>query len=278
MNPMSHARPRISRLSRRGASHSNGAPTARSGQLLQALPVAAYTCDAHGRVTEFNDAAVALWGRAPELGTEVWCGSYRLYRSDGSPMSHESSPMARTVLEGQPILGEEIVIERPDGTRRHVMPHPQILRDDQGRLAGAVNMLVDLTEQRRNETELAAVRDDLKHRVAGMDAMHDLSMYLAHPLELSTSLEAVLHTLTRIHGADHGLLLVHNPAPSAEAVELDLLPFRGAVPVELLGGSRFPAVGDRPYTLTLAPHGAYWLRLDRPGRPAEAYGIERDSI
>jgi maltose alpha-D-glucosyltransferase/alpha-amylase len=74
------------------------------------------------------------------------------------------------------------------------------------------------------------------------------------------------------------VLLVHNLAPSAEAVELDLAEFRGAVPVELLGGSRFPAVSDRPYPLTLAPHGAYWLRLDRPGRPAEAYGIERDSV
>ncbi len=74
------------------------------------------------------------------------------------------------------------------------------------------------------------------------------------------------------------VLLVHNLAPSAEAVELDLREFRGAVPVELLGGSRFPVVGDRPYALTLAPHGGYWLRLDRPDRPAEAYGIERDSV
>jgi maltose alpha-D-glucosyltransferase / alpha-amylase len=74
------------------------------------------------------------------------------------------------------------------------------------------------------------------------------------------------------------VLLVHNLAPSAEAVELDLREFRGAVPVELLGGSRFPVVGDRPYPLTLAPHGSYWLRLDHPDRPAEAYGIERDSV
>jgi maltose alpha-D-glucosyltransferase/alpha-amylase len=74
------------------------------------------------------------------------------------------------------------------------------------------------------------------------------------------------------------VLLVHNLAPSAEAVELDLAEFRGAVPVELLGGSRFPAVANHPYTLTLAPHGAYWLRLDRPGKPVEAYGIERDSV
>ena len=74
------------------------------------------------------------------------------------------------------------------------------------------------------------------------------------------------------------VLLVHNLAPSAEAVELGLADFRGAVPVELLGGSRFPAIGDRPYALTLAPYGSYWLRLDRPGRTPEAYGIERDSV
>ena len=74
------------------------------------------------------------------------------------------------------------------------------------------------------------------------------------------------------------VLLVHNLAPSAEAVELDLADFRGAIPVELLGGSRFPAIGDRPYALTLAPYGSYWLRLDRPGRTPEAYGIERDSV
>jgi maltose alpha-D-glucosyltransferase/alpha-amylase len=74
------------------------------------------------------------------------------------------------------------------------------------------------------------------------------------------------------------VLLVHNFAPSAESVELDLAEFRGAAPVEMLGGSRFPAIGDRPYPLTMAPHGFYWLRLDRPGRPADTYGIERDSV
>src|SRR6185436_3928918 len=211
MNPMSQARPRVSR---RSASPYQRAttPGGRSEQLLQALPVAVYTCDAQGRLTEFNDAAVALWGRAPELGIDLWCGAHRLFRTDGSPLPLDASPLARTIHEGQPVEGEEILIERPDGTRRNVMPHPQLLHDEQGRIAGAVNMLVDLTEQRRNEAELAAVRDDLKHRVAGMDAMHDLSMHLAHPLELPTSLEAVLRTLTRIHGADHGVLLVHNPA------------------------------------------------------------------
>jgi maltose alpha-D-glucosyltransferase/alpha-amylase len=90
-----------------------------------------------------------------------------------------------------------------------------------------------------------------------------------------------INTRVLVHLREHAgetVLLVHNLAPSAEAVELDLAEFRGAVPVELLGGSRFPAVADRPYVLTMAPHGSYWLRLDRPGRPAVAYGIERDSV
>ncbi len=90
-------------------------------------------------------------------------------------------------------------------------------------------------------------------------------------------------TNTRVlaHLREYGgetVLLVHNLAPSAEAAELDLAGFRGTVPVELLGGARFPAIADRPYVLTLAPHGFYWLRLDRPGRAAEVYGIERDSV
>src|SRR5262245_27732534 len=60
------------------------------------------------------------------------------------------------------------------------------------------------------------------------------------------------------------LLLVHNLAGSAQAVELDLAPFNGATPVELFGDSRFPQVGKEPYMLSLAPYGYYWFMLDRP--------------
>ena len=74
------------------------------------------------------------------------------------------------------------------------------------------------------------------------------------------------------------VLLVHNLASSAEPVELDLREFREAVPVELLGRTTFPAVGDPPYFLSLAPYGFYWFRLHRPGSPAETYGIETAPI
>jgi len=60
---------------------------------------------------------------------------------------------------------------------------------------------------------------------------------------------------------DDVMLCVHNLARSAQAVELDLRRFKGRVPVEVFGRSRFPAVGEWPYLLTLAPRGFYWFQL-----------------
>jgi len=57
------------------------------------------------------------------------------------------------------------------------------------------------------------------------------------------------------------VLCVHNLARTAQAVELDLSRFAGAVPEEMLGRTDFPRVGSSPYLLTLAPRGWFWFRL-----------------
>jgi maltose alpha-D-glucosyltransferase/alpha-amylase len=57
------------------------------------------------------------------------------------------------------------------------------------------------------------------------------------------------------------VLCVANLSRSAQAVELDLSEFRGHVPVEVLGRSPFPPIGDLPYLLTLPGHGFYWFVL-----------------
>jgi maltose alpha-D-glucosyltransferase/alpha-amylase len=93
---------------------------------------------------------------------------------------------------------------------------------------------------------------------------------------LPTANTRVLAHLREYHGET--VLAVHNLAASAEAVALDLAAHRGAAPVEMLGGSRFPPIGEQPYALTLAPHGFYWLRLERPGGAGLEYGIERDPV
>ncbi|WP_298232476.1 maltose alpha-D-glucosyltransferase [uncultured Azohydromonas sp.] len=57
------------------------------------------------------------------------------------------------------------------------------------------------------------------------------------------------------------ILCVANLARTAQPVELDLSAFKGRVPVEMMGRTAFPPVGELPYLLTLAAHGFYWFRL-----------------
>jgi len=130
-------------------------------ELVQSLPAAVYTTDAEGRILLFNDAAVALWGQAPEPG-RMWCGSYRIYHPDGSPLPLEQCPMAVTLREGRAVRGQEILIERADGTRRHVLPYPEPMRDAAGHLVGAVNMLVDVTDRKRAEAALRQSEERLR--------------------------------------------------------------------------------------------------------------------
>src|SRR3954469_11936149 len=60
---------------------------------------------------------------------------------------------------------------------------------------------------------------------------------------------------------DEAILCVANLGRSAQPAELDLSRFRGRVPLELLGRTSFPPVGDLPYMLTLPAHSFYWFRL-----------------
>jgi maltose alpha-D-glucosyltransferase / alpha-amylase len=60
---------------------------------------------------------------------------------------------------------------------------------------------------------------------------------------------------------DDTILCVFNLSRSAQAVELDLSACAGRVPVEMLGGTSFPPIGQLPYLLTLPPYGFYWFVL-----------------
>jgi PAS domain S-box-containing protein len=127
---------------------------------LEALGVAVYTTDADGGITYFNEAAADLWGRRPALGEE-WCGSFRLFWPDGTPMAHGECPMAIALREGRAVRGFTAIAERPDGSRVDFQPYPSPLYDKQGRLIGAVNVLVDVTERRLVEDDLRATAEAL---------------------------------------------------------------------------------------------------------------------
>ena len=125
-------------------------------RLLERLPVGAYICDPEGLITYFNQQAVQLWGRAPRLNdpADRFCGSFRLLGTDGSHIPHDQCWMALAMRTGQEYSGREILIERPDGTHRTVMPHATPIHDEFGTLLGAFNIVVDITERKRSEEAL----------------------------------------------------------------------------------------------------------------------------
>ena len=59
------------------------------------------------------------------------------------------------------------------------------------------------------------------------------------------------------------VLVVNNLSSSAQAVELDVRPFKGYIPIEMFGRNLFPRFGDAPYLLTLGPYQFYWFQLRR---------------
>ncbi|MDQ2655830.1 MAG: PAS domain S-box protein, partial [Bacteroidota bacterium] len=117
--------------------------------LVDSLPAAVYICDPYGYILAYNEAAVTLWGRRPEIGKDLWCGSWKIYDLDGSPISLDTCPMAETLKTGEAVKGREIIIEQPEGSRFNVLPYPTPLRDDNGVMIGAINMLVDVSHLSR---------------------------------------------------------------------------------------------------------------------------------
>src|SRR5690606_4010550 len=119
--------------------------------LFSASPIASYVCDGDGNIVECNAAAEALWGRKPQAG-EKWSGATALYYPDGQTMPLEATPMARVVREQIYLQGgQELIIGRPDGSRRVVLAFPKPIRTAVGQLVGAHNTLVDITDYKQYE-------------------------------------------------------------------------------------------------------------------------------
>lgn len=120
-------------------------------------PVAFYSCDATGKITYFNKAAALLWGRSPVLGKEYWCGSWQICHQDGTPMPAEESPMAIALKTGKTLGKIQVRIEKPDGSLRTILVFPQPQFNKKKEITGAINTLVDITDQQKDHVKQATL-------------------------------------------------------------------------------------------------------------------------
>jgi two-component system CheB/CheR fusion protein len=141
-------------------------------KVLDALPTAVYVTDVNGVITYFNEAAATLWGHRPEIGSDAWCGSWKLYWPDGRALPHDQCPMAIALKERRPVYGLTAIAERPDGSRVPFAAHPTPLYDASGAFIGAVNMLLDITDRERTEADgqrLAAIVESSEDAIISKD-------------------------------------------------------------------------------------------------------------
>jgi PAS domain S-box-containing protein len=144
------------------------------GRLFEQLPFAIYVCDRDGLVLRYNRRAAELWGRLPKLGDpdERFCGSYRMFRPDGSLLPQHQCPMADVLRTGVSVREQEVHIERPNGSRGIALVDIEAVKDSRGNIIGAVNCFQDITERKRSEEaalRLAAIIESSDDAIVSKD-------------------------------------------------------------------------------------------------------------
>lgn len=115
--------------------------------ILDALPAPVYTTDPDGAVTYWNAACVEFAGREPQIGRDRWCVTWKIFTTTGDRLPHDKCPMADAVREQRVIRDVIAIAERPDGSRVAFKPYPTPLFGKDGSFSGAVNVLIDVTEE-----------------------------------------------------------------------------------------------------------------------------------
>jgi len=175
---------------------------------MQALPVAVYTTDRQGRISFFNEAAAELWGHRPRLGEDLWCGSWKLRHLDGRTMPHDECPMAIALREEREVRWGRAIAERPNGELIPFSAHPVLLRDEAGKIIGAINTLLDLRTQTQADearTRLAAIVDSSMDAIVSKDMNSIITSWndAAERLFGYTAAEAVGQSVTMLIPRDH---------------------------------------------------------------------------
>lgn len=171
----------------------------RYSRLLQNLDIAIYTTDTDGYLTFYNDAAEELWGRKPKLGKDQWCGPWKIFRRDGTPVPLDECPMAITLKTGKYESDEVFVIERPDGSKRYMIPSSGAIFDSSGKPTGAINTLLDVTVQIKAQQDSEQLQRQ-KNDFLGI-ASHELKTPITVIKSYSQVLESILKEKGNLHEA-----------------------------------------------------------------------------
>ncbi len=209
-------------------------------RLFEQLPFAIYICDQDGFLLRYNRRAAELWGCAPKIGdrNERFCGSYRMFRPNGTSMPHDECPMADVLRTGISVRQGEVHIERPDGSRGVALVDIEAIKDNLGNIIGAVNCFQDVTDRKQAEERERLLARELDHRAKNLLALVQAAVQLTQAntvKDFRAAIEGRLHALAHAHS-----LLAQSRWFGADLRTLvteELVPFRvGKIPRAEISG------------------------------------------
>ncbi len=139
---------------------------ARLQAIIQYSPYAIVVTDAQARILLTNPAADRLYGRPVPYGQDYEShAALQLCYPDGTPYNPRDLPVTHSALDGESFFDIELAIIWPDGQRREFLASSVPIRDDRGRVTGALGMFQDITERKRMERELQQSEEKYHHLV-----------------------------------------------------------------------------------------------------------------
>ncbi|HZH16243.1 MAG TPA: PAS domain S-box protein [Archangium sp.] len=141
--------------------------------VLRQLPVSVVIAEPGGRLVLGNAAFETIWGQrfVPSAGIPEYA-AYQGFHPDGRPYAPEEWPLARSLLHGETVVREPVMLIHPDGSRRQVDLSSTLVRDAAGRTVAGVAVSTDVTQH--HELREALRREgDVREKLLGI-VSHDL--------------------------------------------------------------------------------------------------------
>ena len=197
---------------------------ARLQAILHQLPSGVIIAEApSGRLLRASRQVEVIWRQPAILSDDIQgYAEYRGFHPDGRPYAPEEWPLARAMLSGAPVLGEEIQILRGDGTTGWISANAAPLQDSSGAIVGGVVAFSDITAHREAEERL--------RQAAKMEAIGRLAGGLAHDFNNQlNALSGFAHFVARDPGlgeqARRDLVQVQQAAERMAGLTRQLLAF-----------------------------------------------------
>ncbi|MFO7558209.1 MAG: ATP-binding protein [Desulfobacterales bacterium] len=173
--------------------------------LLDNIKEAVVACDKEGKIVRFNEAARRLHGLSVQpIPPELWSEYFNLFEPDGiTPLRKDDVPLFRA-LQGEDVYDAEIVVAPRQGHPHILVAGGQALKDDEGRITGAVIAMHDITERKRSQEELRIANEELL-------AINRIISTTATTIGIKKYLESVLDEVLAVTGLEGGIICLVKP-------------------------------------------------------------------